>query len=214
MREAFHRDLAQLGDELVGMSSLATEAIRRATQALAEADLVLAEQVISADQELDVRGARCEEHACMLLALQGPVAGDLRMVVTALKVGEKIQRMGDLARHIAELARRRHPDSVLPPGLTGRFVEMGRLAAAASRRVEVALSEPTGDQFAEQDRADDTLDRLHAAVLDEVIGADPPYPTQVGVDVALLARFYERFADQAVAVTRQLDYAVEGVQPG
>jgi len=213
MREAFHRDLATLNAELAAMGPLATIAISRATQALLEADLVLAEAVISADAELDERAARCAEHAFALLALQSPVATDLRLVVAAIKIAEKLARMGDLARHVAALARRRHPDPVLPPELACRFAVLGRLAAEASGRVEQALSAPSGENFSEQDQADDALDGLREDILAQLLGADPPYPIQVGVDVALLARFYERFADQAVTTTRTLDFAVTGRQP-
>ena len=210
MSVAFHRDLAELRDELAAMSALATASIALATQALLDADLHLAEQVISADAELDERSARCEELACALLGQPAPGQRELRSVVAAIKVAEKVERMGDLARHVAELARRRHPSPVLPGDLRDRFALLGRLATDAGRRVEQALAAPTGDRLAEQELADDAIDQLRDELLDQVRRAEPPYLTQVGVDVALLARFYERFADQAVTVTRQLDYAVTG----
>jgi phosphate transport system protein len=210
MREEFHHQLADLGEELVAMSALTTTAMTRATRALLDADLELAETVISEDAEIDERGRRCETHACILLARQSPVARDLRAVVTAIKVGERIKRMGDLARHIAEIARLRHPQPVLPAELADPFVVMGRLALQTARRVTDTLAAPTGDCLSAQEHTDDDIDALHRMVLDRVCEADPPYPVQVGVDVALLARYYERFADQAVTVSKQLDYMVTG----
>ena len=192
------------------MSTLATAAMTRATRALLETDLALAKTVISADTELNERGRNCESHACDLLARQSPVAQDLRIVVTAIKAGERIERMGDLARHIAEIARLRHPHPVLPVQLREEFATMGRLAAQTAARVTDTLLAPTGECVAEQEHTDDEIDRLHHLVINQVGTADPPYPVQVGVDVALLARYYERFADQAVTVSKQLDYMVTG----
>lgn len=192
------------------MSRLVSAAMAGATRALVQADLGLAETVIAEDNQIDHSGRRCEARACTMLALQAPVAGDLRVVVSAIKVAEKLERMGDLARHIAELTRMRHPDRVLPAALATPVERMGRLATDAAQRVTDTLTHPTGDRFADQDRADDAIDQLHRAVLDQALAADPPYPTQVGVDVALLARYVERFADQAVTVTKQLDYMVTG----
>jgi phosphate transport system protein len=210
MREAFQGQMTALGAELIGMSRLVTEAVCRATRALADADLELAEAVITGDAEIDLRGRRCEEHACALLALQAPVAGDLRAVVTAIRVAEKVERMGDLVRHVAELARRRHPRPVLPPELMERVVLMGELAAESSRQVERTLASPTGDRLPALELADDEIDRLQDEVLDRVRRAEPAYPVEVAVDIALLARYLERFADQAVGVVKHLDYAVTG----
>jgi phosphate transport system protein len=213
MREIFHGQLAALGAELSTMCGLVCAAMERATRALLDTELVLAEQVITGDAEIDHRGARCEEHACTLLALQAPVAGDLRTVVMAIRVCERIARMGDLARHIAEIARLRHPHCAVPAELIGQFADMGALAIAACRDLEHLIAAPTGTHTPAQERADDHIDRLHRLVLEMISHADPPHPIQTGVDVALLARYFERFADQAVAITRQLDFVVTGEMP-
>lgn len=213
MREVFLGELADLGEQLSQMAALTTIAITRATRALVEADLTLAEAVISQDAAIHERARRCEDRACVVLATQAPVARDLRLVVTTIKIAEKLERMGDLARHIAELARLRHPASALPPDLAARFSLIGRLATQASRRVENTLAEPTGDCLPAQDRADDAIDELQDAILDQLRAADPPYPMQAVVDVTLLARYFERFADQAVGVTKNLDYLVTGKMP-
>lgn len=210
MRDSLHHDLT---GELVAMSGLATTAMARATDSLVRADLTLAERVITDDAELDQRSRRCEERACRLLAQQAPVAGALRAVVAAIKAAEKIERMGDLARHIAELVRMRHPDPVLPADLVADFARMGRLAVESGRHVEAALGRRTGDCLTEQERVDDQVDEAHRTVLARIRRSDLRYPVQTSVDAALLARYFERFADQAVGVAKQLDFAVTGRVP-
>ena len=214
MRSVFHGELEQLGVELAAMCGLAAEAMEKATRSLLEPDLALAEQVIGDDEELDLARSRCEDRAILLLSLQAPVARDLRLVVTAIQAAEKIERMGDLARHIAEVARRRHPERAVPDALTERFGEMGRLAAVAARRVQQIIAAPQEEHFAEQDHADDRIDELQREILAVVVDPAQDNDARNGVDVALLARFFERFADQAVSVTRRLDYIVTGAVPG
>ena len=153
MRAVFNGELEQLGVELATMCGLAADAMEKATRALLGSDLVLAEQVIRDDEELDAAQARCEEHTFRLLSLQAPVARDLRLVVSAIQAAEKIERMGDLARHVAELTRRRHPACAVPEDLTGRFGEMARLAVASARRVQDIIAAPMEEHFTERDRA-------------------------------------------------------------
>jgi phosphate transport system protein len=213
VRTVFHGELEQLGVELAAMCGWAAQELARATRALLRCDLVVAEHVISDDGELDAARARCEEHALRLLALQAPVARDLRLVVTAIQAAERIERMGDLARHVAELARRRHPGSAVPPGLCDQFAELGRLAVAAARRVQEIIAVPMQEHFVEQDRADDRIDTLHREILIAVQDPASGCSVRDAVDAALLARFFERFADQAVSVTRRLDFVVTGALP-
>ena len=213
MREIFHGELTRLGTDLAGMCALVRSTMERATRALVETDLHLAEEVITDGDEIRDRGRQCADHAGAMLALQAPVARDLRTVVTGIQAAEKIERMGDLARHVAEIVRLRHPEPSVPPELLGRFAEMGRLASAAARAVEDAIAAPDDLHSSAQERADDDTDRLQRELLDAVSQHEPPYPVRVGVDVALLARFYERFADQAVSITRRLDYVVTGSMP-
>lgn len=214
VREVFHGELERLGADLAGLCGLVRTAMANATQALADTDLGLAERVIGADDEIDLLAERCADHAHALLALQAPVARDLRVVVTAIQATEKIARMGKLARHVAEIIRLRHPNPVAPTEIIDRLARMGRLAVTACARVEHSIAEPHAVLSARLERADDETDQLQREVVDLVSNADPPYPVHVGVDVALLARYFERFADQAVGITRRLDYVVTGQRPG
>ena len=168
MRAVFHGELEQLGVELATMCGLAADAMETATRALLRSDLALAEQVISDDEGLDAAQARCEEHAFVLLSLQAPVARDLRPVVSAIQAAEKIERMGDLARHVAELTRRRHPACAVPGELAAQFGEMARLAVASARRVQHIIAAPMEEHFTERDRADDRIDELHREILHTV----------------------------------------------
>src|SRR5436190_21904651 len=136
MREAYHVELDQLADHLAAMSVQVADAMERATRALLEVDLSLAEQVISDDTKVDDARAECEEQAYALLALQAPVATDLRTVLAAIHAAESLERMGDLALHVAKAARRRHPEPVLPEPVRGYFAEMGRLAGELAGKTE------------------------------------------------------------------------------
>src|ERR1700716_1410636 len=128
MRTAYHEQLDALTDQLGEMCGLAGAAMERATQALLQADLVLAEQVITDHEQMTTMSAKAEESAFVLLALQAPVAGDLRAIVSSIQIVADVDRMGALALHVAKITRRRHPDKALPAEVNGYFTEMGRIA--------------------------------------------------------------------------------------
>lgn len=213
MRELFHGNLEQLGSGLATMCGLAGDALDNAARALLHTDLALAEQVIDNDDAIDTHRARWAEHAEQLLALQSPVARDLRQVVTGLQIADKIERMGDLARHIAETVRRRHPESAIPDPVADQFTEMCRLAVGLARSVQYAITSPAQAQAEQRERDDDRVDQLHRTLLAALDDLTGPHPVRTAIDVALLARFVERFADQAVAISRRLDYIRTG-NPG
>jgi phosphate transport system protein len=213
MREAFHHDLGRLGNDLADMCAAAARAMRLATTALLTADLCLAEQVLTADTELDAQRAQCEENAYALLALQAPVARDLRQILAVVYCAERIERMGDLAAHIADTARRAHPEHVVPDELTDVFAELGDVTARmADRVVELVRSNAEG-AFDELRRTDETVNTLHAKALSVVTGDGWRHGQRPAIAVALATRFYERFADQAVSVARRLEFADTGSLP-
>ncbi|WP_410566920.1 phosphate signaling complex protein PhoU [Amycolatopsis sp. cmx-4-61] len=212
MREGFQSDLQRLTAQLAEMCDAAAAAVRHATDALVHADLVLAQQVITDDDAIDAQRARCEEDAYALLALQAPVAGDLRRVLAVVYCAEKVERMGDLAAHIADTARFAHPEPAVPGDLMPTFERMGRLDAEMAERVATQIR--TGaDGFAELRQADETVDTLHADLLSAITGGDWPHDQRAAVTAALTTRFYERFADQAVSVAKRLDFANTGDLP-
>lgn len=213
MREAFHGDLSQLGQQLAGMCDAGAAAMRQATSALLEADLGLAEQVLGSDVALDEQRTQCEEHAYALLALQAPVARDLRTVLAATYCAEKIERMGDLAAHIADNARFAHPDHAVPDELAHTFAELGEITAGMADRLAALITAPVAGAFAELENVDSRVDRLHADVLAQITVPDFAHGPKTAANLALIARFYERFADQAVSAAKRLDFAATGEMP-
>jgi phosphate transport system protein len=213
VREGFHGEMTQLGQQLSDMCLASATAMRQATIALLDADLGMAEQVLGADAALDEQRARCEELAYSLLALQAPVARDLRMVLAATYCAEKIERMGDLAAHIADSARFAHPHHLVPAELVASFTELGQITTGMANRLVKLVTAPAAGTFTELESIDSSVDRLHADVLATISAADFVHGPQTAASLALVARFYERFADQAVSVAKRLDFAATGETP-
>ncbi len=213
MRTAYTEKLGALSDELAEMSLLAGEAMKKSTTALLEGDLDLAEEVISSDSKIDALRSSVEEQCFGLLALQAPVAGDLRSIVASIHSAGDLERMGDLALHVAKAARRRHPELVLPPEVTPYFAEMGRVAldlAQDARRV--ILNRDVHLAFT-MESDDDAMDDLHRHLFTVLMAQEYPNGIAPAIDVTLLGRFYERFADHAVAVARRVVFMVTGKMP-
>jgi phosphate transport system protein len=210
MRQQFHDELQFISDQMVEMTRLVGSAIARATTALLDADLQLAESVITADEAIDALQLELEERAIEVLALQQPVATDLRVVVTSLRISADIERMGDLARHVAKLARLRYPSSAIPAELRATILQMGQ---AAERIVAKA-----GSVIAARDVAlanqlevdDDVMDDLHRGLFTTLLDDDWQHGVETAVDVTLCGRYYERFADHAVSVARRVVYLATG----
>jgi phosphate transport system protein len=213
MREGFHGDLERLTRSLAEMCDAAAAAVRRATDALVHADLVVAQQVIGDDELLDAKRAQCVEDAYSLLALQAPVAGDLRRVLAVVYCAEKVERMGDLAAHIADTARYAHPAHAVPTDLAPTFERMGGLAAEMAERLATQIRTGAGDGYGELRAADETVDALHAGLLAGITGPDWPHDQRAAVTTALTTRFYERFADQVVSVAKRIEFASTGDLP-
>ncbi|ROS78806.1 phosphate signaling complex protein PhoU [Cellulomonas sp. PhB143] len=209
MREIFEAELKQVGDDLLEMSTLVVQAVDKAGRALLEVDLGLAQEVIVADQAIDEIERELDARCVLLLAQQAPVATDLRVVVSALRMSATLERMGDLARHVAEIARGRYPEPATP-SLAGVFAQMHEAATRAARRVEALLQTrdlADADQIA---RDDDVLDALHQETFAAMLGGTWPGSTQETVDVTLLSRFYERFGDHSVSIAERVTFLVTG----
>jgi phosphate transport system protein len=210
MRDAFHDDLDKITDQLVEMTRLAGSAVARATTALLDADVHLAETVIAADDDLDAIRTELDALSIDLLARQQPVATDLRIVVTSMRMSSDLERMGDLARHIAKVARLRYPDSAVPPALSAHILQMGHIAERiVAKAGSVIASKDTGAALSlEQD--DDAMDELHRRLFDAILHDKTDLPRETLVDLTLLGRYYERFADHAVSVAQRVVYLVTG----
>jgi phosphate transport system protein len=214
MRDAYQEQLDGLADGLAGMCTDVAVAMEKATRALLDTDLQLAEQVISEDLQIDNIRDAAEERAFALLALQAPVATDLRIVVAAIHGAGDIERMGDLALHVAQAARRRHPQPVLPDEIAPYFAEMGRVGVALATKAGEVIRSRDIEAAAALEAEDDAMDDLHKHMFTVLMDRNWTHGVEAAVDVTLLARFYERYADHAVAVARRIVYVVTGRMPG
>ena len=210
MREQFHGELAGLSEQMVEMTRLAGSAISRATRALLDADLALAESVITADEEMDRLQAAIEEKSLELLARQQPVATDLRTIVTGLRMSADLERMGDLARHVAKLARLRYPSSPIPAQLRSTILEMGQVAERVVAKTGSVIAGRDLVMASELEQDDDQMDRLHRELFTVLLDPGWDGGVEAAVDVTLCGRFYERFADHAVSVARRVTFLVTG----
>ena len=210
MRSAYGAQLAVLTDHLAETCQMAGIAMERATLALLHADLLLAEQVIGGHEDILMASAKVEETGLALLTQQAPLARDLRAIVGSIQIVADIERMGVLALHVAEIARRRHPHPALPDEVQGYFAEMGRIAhdlAGNAQQVIVSCDLGRARYIRE---ADDAMDDLHRHLFTVLMDREWQHGTAAAVDVTLLSRYYERFADHAVEISRRIIFQATG----
>ena len=210
MRDEFRGDLAEISRMLVTMAEAVRVAMRKATEALLQADRPGAEHVVDRDREIDALYRIVEDKVYDVVARQAPVASDLRVVLTALHVGGDLERMGDLAEHVAKAALRRHPAAAVPPELTAVVQSMGEVADHLAGKIGTALSTLDAVAAAQLERDDDAMDDLHRQLFKVLVSPDWPHGVETAVDAALLGRFYERYADHAVNVGKHVVFLVTG----
>jgi phosphate transport system protein len=213
MRDAYHEDLEALTDRLVEMTRLVRSAMSRSTTALLDADLQLAESVISQDEEVNRVYAEIETSIYEVMATQQPVAVDLRTFITALRMAADLERMGDLAEHIAKIARMRHPESAIPAELHDTIVEMGAIAERLITKTGSCIASRDVEMAKELDEDDDAMDRLHRRLFRVLLAKDWSHGVEAAIDITLAGRYYERYADHAVRVARDVVYLVTGSRP-
>ena len=213
MRNAYYDQLDAVIDELVTMTHEVGTAVGQATRALLDADADVAEQVISHDSYIDSERERIEELSFELLALQQPVAGDLRMLVAALRMVSDLERMGDLSVHIAKIARLRVPEVAIPTEMLPTVKRMAEVAESMVGKVETIIAERDVEAAIELERADEEMDQLRRASFRQMLADDWPHGVEPAVDMALLGRYYERIADHAVSLARRVVYLVTGQHP-
>ncbi|WP_420112708.1 phosphate signaling complex protein PhoU [Pseudactinotalea sp.] len=210
MRAIFDQELGQIGDDLLQMSKHVADAISNASKALITGDLELAERVIEADAKVDELERALDERCIMLLARQQPVATDLRVIVSSLRMSSSIERMGDLARHIAQVVRLRYPEATLPESAKHVFNDLSVAAIKVANDIVELLSSHDLQLASAVERDDDVLDQLHTETFKITLAESWQGSTAQTVDVTLLARFFERFGDHAVSVARRITYLVTG----
>jgi phosphate transport system protein len=210
MREVFHQSLEDVQGRLVEIAELVTVAIDKATRAFGTSDVSLAEEVIEADAVIDEKAIELDELAIEILARQQPVARDLRIVVSALRMSASLERMGDIAEHIAQLTRMRFPERAIPKGLKSTFLRMGELDVEAARQLAELLRTQDGDLIEQIRSADDKLDELHVSVFEKVLSDSWQGEAAATVDATLASRYHERFGDHAVSVAKKVAYLSTG----
>ena len=210
MRESYETELAQIDITLVAMADLVGTAIRNATDALLADDLSMAELVIAGDAEINKLNSDVEEISLLIAALQAPMATDLRLVMGSIRISSSLERMGDLAVHIAKQVRLRYPSPSIPTELSETFRKMGMAASKIVEQTgEVIATRNTG-LADEMNKYDDILDNLHRELFTVVLSDDWTHGVEAAIDVTLLSRFYERFGDHAVSVARRIIQIVTG----
>jgi phosphate transport system protein len=213
MREAYYDQLDSILQELVAMTGNVRALLRNATSSLLNADAHLAEQVISADDEVDREREFIEDRAFELLAMQQPVAGDLRMLVAALRMVADLERMGDLSVHIAKVARLRFPARAIPDHIEPTIAKMGDVAEHMVGSAAEIVAERDVDAARALEEQDDEMDQLRRSLFRTLLSDEWAAGVEAAVDIALLGRYYERIADHAVSMARRVVYLVTGEHP-
>jgi phosphate transport system protein len=210
MEPVFSAELGTVSDDLVHMSRLVGSAMNRATQALLDTDLSLAESVIAADAQIDLLANDVEEQCIQLLAEQHLRERDLSALLGALRIAASLERMGDLAEHVAKQARLRYPRLSIPQELRGTFAEMGGLAEAIVSKTGAVIATQNVNLTLDIARHDEQMDRLHRELFTIVLTPGWSHGVEAAIDVTLLSRYYERYADHAVSVARRVVTIVTG----
>ena len=210
MREQFQEELDAVSATLVQMAGMVKTAMENATTALLTADLTLAEKVIADDLIIDEIQHELDARTINLIARQSPVATDLRTLVTSLRMSADLERMGDLAHHIAKSARMRYPATAVPPELSLTIEEMGRVCGKIIEKTSLVLKNKDTEQALEVEKDDDEIDTLHRKIITTLLDPNWKHGIETAIDMTLLGRYYERCADHAVSIARRVYFLVKG----
>ncbi|MBT0769642.1 phosphate signaling complex protein PhoU [Kineosporia sp. J2-2] len=213
IRHTFEADLHRVDEILLRMCELAGEAAGDATASLAACDVALAQRVIDGDPAIDALHHELEERLLHIIARRAPVATDLRMLLAALRVGADLERMGDLARHVAKLVRMRYPRPVAPGDSRALVLDMGSVAVRLAALTHALLESHDIGLVNELIGVDDRLDHLHRTLLSSLLEPDWEHGVEPAVDLTLIARFYERYGDHTVTIAHQVQFIVTGSLP-
>ena len=210
LRSAFQDELDGVTAALVELSVIVSSAIDKATHALLTANLAEAEEVIAADDRVDNLQHDLDARIIDIIARQQPVASDLRALVTALRMSADLERMGDMAHHVAKITRLRHPNAAVPSVLLLTIEEMGKVAKLIADKAGAVIHSRDIDKALELERDDDEMDKLHRKLFTTLLDNKWSHGTETAIDIALIGRYYERFADHAVSVARRVYFLVTG----
>jgi phosphate transport system protein len=210
IRSIFQEELDAVSQTLVDLTKMVSDSINKATTSLIDANLSLAEEVITFDEKIDQIQHDLDARIIDIIARQQPVATDLRALITALRMSADLERMGDLAHHVAKVARLRHPGSAVPLELQTTLQRMGHVAENIARKVGTVIETRDTSLALEVEKDDDEMDKLHRDLISVLTSAQWSSGVDSAIDLTLLGRYYERFADHAVSVARRVYYLVTG----
>lgn len=213
MRDIYHDELDDIGKQLVLMTNLVRTAMERATNALLDGDLSGAERVISDDPRVDALREELDDRSFQMIARQQPVATDLRVLVTTLHLSADLERMGDLATHIAKVARMRYPEIAVPAEVRDVISQMGEVALSLVEKVGHVIEGRDVELAQALEAEDDSMDALHRKLFTLLLSPHWRYGVEAAVDLTLIGRYYERYADHAVAVAQGVVFIVTGEHP-
>jgi phosphate transport system protein len=210
MRESFHEDLEAITALQLKMAVLVKDAIEKATTSLLTSDLALAEKVIEEDGQIDLIHHDLDERVIDLMARQQPVASDLRALVSAIRISADLERMGDLAHHLAKLARMRYPACAVPPEFTDLIASMGAEASRITEKMTVVIEFRDTTRALEVEKDDDAMDQLQRKLIASLVDPNGKHNVEISIDMAFASRYYERFSDHAVSIARRIYYIATG----
>ena len=209
-RSVFQEELDKVSQSLVDLAVMVSTSMTKATSAILSCDLKLAEEVIANDVKIDDYQHENDSHIMDIIARQQPVASDLRALVAALRMGSDLERMGDLAHHVAKIARMRHPNAAVPPELVSIIQAMGVAAVAITEKTGVVIATRNTQMALEVEHDDDVMDDLHRKLIAVLIEPTWKHGIETAIDLTLLGRYYERYADHAVSISRRVYFLVTG----
>ncbi len=210
IRSVFQDELDNVSQSLVDLTAMVATSMQKATTSILTSDLKLAEEVIAADEKIDDIQHESDTNVIGIIARQQPVASDLRALVTALRIGSDLERMGDLSHHVAKVARLRHPNAAIPVELVEIVRAMGDAAVRITEKTGVVIATRDTEMALEVERDDDEMDALHRKLISALIEPTWKHGIETAIDLTLLGRYYERYADHAVSVARRVYFLVTG----
>ena len=210
IRSVFQDELDGVSQTLLDLTSMVCTAISEATTSVLHRDLTIAEKVIETDDRIDDMQHELDGRIITIIARQQPVATDLRALVTALRMSADLERMGDMAHHVAKITRMRHPEYAIPDELISVIEKMGTAALDIASKMGQVIATRDVDLALEVERDDDEMDQLHRQLISTLIAPQWSHGVESAIDLTLLGRYYERFADHAVSVSRRVHFLVTG----
>jgi phosphate transport system protein len=210
IRSVFQDELDGVSQSLVDLTDMVAVSISKATESILNCDLKLAEEVIASDDTIDDFQHALDARIIDIIARQQPVASDLRALVTALRMSADLERMGDMSHHVAKITRLRHPDAAIPTELIASFKQMGEAAEKIARKTGSVIASRDTEVALQVERDDDEMDKLHRLLIGTLVDPNWKHGVESAIDLTLLGRYYERFADHAVSVSRRVYYLVTG----